>query len=189
LAAYITTCFADWQSDTFRRGVMRIRNGKRTDEPIRRPLRPNEVEGVHYYVKADPDFDRLTYSRCHRSLRRKLQVGDRLFFRTLWRGKPYIIGYGMVSAKSGPADDPICHLNPLYTHLIDFRLPVTAKLVMLVNPEARRNRKFHFNAWVNVRLGRNYYRIRDDEKLTRTGLLASCVLLNIDELAEQTASR
>lgn len=135
---------------------MAIRNGKRVDSQIRRALRPDEQEGVRWWRKPDPDFDRFTYSRCHRALRRALQVGDTLFFRTLWRRRPYIIGYGVIRTKSGPADDPVCHLDPSLSHCIDFRLPVTEALVRRLNPRAQGPRRCDFNHWVNARLGRNY---------------------------------
>jgi hypothetical protein len=156
LAAYITTCFADWQSDTFRRGIMAVRNDKRTNTQIRRALRSDEVEGVHWYRKTDPDFEQFTYRKCHRGLRQVLEVGDTLFFRTLWRGKPYIIGYMVIAGKSGPANDPVCHADRSISHLIDFRLPVTMGLVRRLNPRARALRRCDFNHWVNARLGRNY---------------------------------
>lgn len=135
---------------------MAIKNGKRTDTPIRRSLGAGDREGISWYRKPDPDFQQLTYSRCHRSLRRNLLAGDTLFFRALWRGKPYVIGYGVISEKSGPLDNPVCHLDPALSHLIDFKLPITESMVLRLNPRAVQNPSLHFNSWVNACLSRNY---------------------------------
>lgn len=194
MAAYITTCFADWQAESFRRGIMAIRAGRRTDAQIRRPLRTDEIEGTHWYQKADPDFKRFTYSRCHRGLRRTLQVGDTLFFRTLWRGRPYIIGYAVIREKSGPADNPVCHLDHALSHLIDFRLPVTANLVRRLNPRAKARPTCDFNHWVNARLGRNYLCLQRGRVCgDRERYLMDRVLVHVDrmqsEAIEQQSSR
>lgn len=159
--SYLTVCFCDWNYSTFHRGVMKIRNGKRTDEPIRRPLRITELEGQDYYVKPDPDFAVGVYGRCHRQLRVALKPGDLLFLRTLWRGKPYLIGYFKISEKIGTAD-PICRADLTNSRLINFQLEITPEILEVVKPDCRDKR--HFNQQVVSALGRNYIKL--DRKLS-----------------------
>lgn len=155
MSGYITVCFSDWTNDTFSRGVMRIVRGVRTEYPLRRPLLASECEGKDYYVKEDPDFKNFTYRKCHKGLRKRLEAGDILFFRTLWRRKPYIIGYFVITGKR----DGICLADREKSVCIDFRMRVTKNLVKVLNPSAVWNRKVHFNKWVNAALGRNYLKL------------------------------
>lgn len=159
MASYITPCFSDWQQETFRRGIMAIVNGKRSDREIRRLLRADDREGIRWYRKADPDFDHYTYSRCHRTLRRALLPDDIVFFRTLWRGHPYIIGYFTVRGFAGPPDDPIVMASPNRSRLIHYRLPVTPRIVRRLNPRARSPGTRPLNQWTNEQLGRNWMRL------------------------------
>ncbi|MDA2922529.1 hypothetical protein MYX07_04675 [Patescibacteria group bacterium AH-259-L07] len=156
MKGYLTVCFSNWKEEIFTNGIMRIKNGKRTDDPIRRPLKPGEMEGIHYYIKPDPDFFNFTYSRCHRRLRQQLQKDDILFFRTLWREKQYIIGYFTIKEKVGAPEDPICVADPKQSLLIHYELEVTPGLVYRLNPHAQSNRSRHINMWINERLGRDY---------------------------------
>ncbi len=175
MAAYITSCFSSWQSDTFKRGICAIVRGKRTDRAIRRWLKSREKEGKHWYRKADPDFDDFTYSRCHRTLRRILCSGDVLFFRTLWRGDPYLIGFFRITGKTGPSENPVCHADPEMSALIYFRkcMRITPSLVGVLNPKAGPRCKRPYNQWANEQLGRNWMQLDD-----ATGImLANAVLL------------
>ena len=156
MRGYITVCFSDWINDNFDNGVMHITNGIRTDRPIRRKLAINEIEGVHYYRKPDPDFKNFTYSRCHKSLRQQLQRGDVLFFRTLWQEKQYIIGYFLIKGIMGDPKNPICLADPNQSLLIDYKFEVTLDLVRFLNPLAYLNQSRHFNKCTNEWLGRNY---------------------------------
>lgn len=144
---------------------MRIRHYSKTDEPIRRSLHKNELEGRDYYVKADPDFDRGTYSVCHQGLRKILKPKDIIFFRTLWRGQQYLIGYFVVKGKTGSVTDPTVFADTERSCLINFALPVTLELAQQINPETKYRYGVHPNATLNGRLGRNYKRI--DEQTTR----------------------
>ena len=161
MAGFLTVCFSDWNSDVFRRGVMAIRNGRRTEQPLRRPLRPDEIEEVHYYIKPDPDFDTGFYTHCHRKLRQAIQVGDTLFFRTLWRGQPYLIGYFLIEAKLLSDESPVCLANLEKSRLIDFRLKITPRLIRKVRPNAVLVPGRHFNHQVNQTFGRSYIRLSD----------------------------
>ena len=159
MQGYVTYCFSDWMSASFQRGIMRIRDGERVDLPIRRPLRSDEREGREYYVKPDPDFERGTYSVCHRRLRIALDAGDLLFFRSLWRGKQYLIGYFSVAEKRGPDDDPVIIADLARSRLVHFQLPITLRVARIINPETRFRRGVADNAVLNGRLGRNYKRL------------------------------
>lgn len=160
MTGFITVCFSDWNADTFQPGVMAIRKGKRTDQPIRRPLRPDEVQGTDYYIKPDPDFQNGLYVCCHRKLREALQAGDTLFFRTLWCGEPYLIGYFLIEAKFRDKD-PVCVANLEKSRLIDFQLTITPRLIRRVRPNAVLVPGRHFNHQVNQVFGRNYSRLSD----------------------------
>ena len=138
---------------------MAIVEGKRSNRAIRRVLRSGEVENIHWYLKTDPDFDAFTYSRCHRLLRRTLRLDDVLFFRTLWRGRPYIIGYFTIVGIVWPKENPVILASKERSPLIHYALPVTSSLVRLLNPRAAGPRTCSFNHWVNARLGRNYMRL------------------------------
>ncbi len=161
MTSYLTVCFSDWNYDTFQRGVMKIRNGKRTNDPIRRPLKITEVEGQDYYIKPDPDFAVGVYGRCHRQLRLSIKPGDLLFLRTLWRGKPYLLGYFKIKEKIGTTD-PICRADLANSRLINFQHEITPELVRMVKPDWKDSR--HFNQQVVSALGRNYIKL--DEKRT-----------------------
>ncbi len=160
---YITPCFSDWNATTFQRGVMQVKNGTRTDRAIRRPLQEKEeIEGVDYYVKPDPDFDNYTYSRCHRSLRKSIDIGDLLFFRTLWRNKHYLIGYFLIEDKEGDPENPICIASAEDSPLIDFSLTMSPDLVRKINPRAKFTSTRPLNRQMNEFLGRNYLRLNSD---------------------------
>lgn len=161
---FITYCFSDWQSGLFQRGVMQIKNGTRNDTPIRRPLKKDELENRDYYIKADPNFALGIYGVCHRKLRKVIQLGDVLFFRTLWRGQQYIIGYFLVERKDGTENNPILIADLKNSQLIHFTLPITLDLAQQINPDASFCRGVHHNVSINGRLGRNYKRI--DEHTT-----------------------
>ncbi len=160
MTGFLTVCFSDWNADEFQRGVMRIKDGVRTNCPIHRPLYPDEVEGIHYYIKPDPDFERGLYRACHLKLRQVLEAGDVLFFRTLWRGKPYLIGYLTILGKSGKMD-PICLADFARSRLIHFSLKITPSLIRKVNPRATLVPGWHFNDQVTQAFGRNYFRLSD----------------------------
>jgi len=159
MRGFITVCFSDWTKETFDNGIMRIIRGKRSDVPIRRPIRSDEVEGIDYYRKPDPDFLNFTYSRCHKKLRQQLQENDVLFFRTLWRGRQYLIGYFTIKEKRGDPQNPICIAEPSKSLLINFNLEITPELVKKLNPRARFNKSRHLNMWINEWLGRNYLKL------------------------------
>lgn len=165
MKGFITYCFGDWQSGEFQRGVMRMRQSRKTDEPIRRSLKKEEREGRDYYVKADPDFSALTYSVCHRKLRQLVEVGDVLFFRTLWRGQQYLVGYFLVREKRGISDNPILVADPERSVLVHFKVPVTLELARKINPAMHLRTGAHRNSSINGRLGRNFKRL--DAKTTR----------------------
>jgi hypothetical protein len=165
MKGFVTYCFSDWTKETFQRGVLRIRNGKKTDEPIRRLLRIDEIPEQDYYIKKDPNFDDGTYSRCHCGLRKAIQPRDVLFFRTLWRGNQYLIGYFSVLRKSGEEESPIVHADMKQSRLIDFALLITFEIAQLINPEIGYRPGVHKNVTLNGRLGRNYKLI--DEPTTK----------------------
>ena len=162
MAGFLTVCFSDWNADKFRRGVMRIKDGVRTNRPIRRPLQPDEIEGIHYCIKPDPDFERGLYRVCHLKLRQVIEAGDVLFFRTLWRGQPYLIGYFWIAGKSSGRDDPVCLADLSSSRLIDFSLEITPSLIRKVNPRAALVPGRHFNHQVTQAFGRNYIRLSDE---------------------------
>lgn len=162
MPGFITTCFCDWNSETFRRGVMKIRNGKRTDCAIRRQLRPDEVQGRDYYIKVDPDFDNGTYSRCHLKLRQTLQPEDVLFFRALWRERPYVVGYFTIDHKEESECGPVCAADLSESKLVNFSLEVTPILLETLNPKFRHNKNRNWNFQANEFLGRNYMRLTVD---------------------------
>lgn len=159
MSGFITYCFSDWQSERFERGRAHIVNGVRTDNPIRRPLRKNELEGIDYYVKADPDFTTGTYGVCHRKLRQIIQPGDILFFRTLWRKEQYLIGFFSIEGKCGEDENPILCANLQSSRLIHFSLPITFDLAKQINPKTKFRDGVHPNCSINGRLGRNFKRI------------------------------
>lgn len=148
---------------------MRMRSGRRTDTPIRRSLKKEEQEGIDYYIKADPDFAQGTYSVCHRKMRQVMQVGDVLFFRTLWRGQQYLVGYFLVREKRGMSDDPILVADSKKSVLVHFKVPVTIKLAQKINPAMRLRAGVHRNSSINGRLGRNFKRL--DAKTTHMLML------------------
>jgi len=165
VSGFLTYCFSDWEREEFKRGVMRIRHNIKTDEPIRRPLRENEIEGRDYYVKADPNFGRGTYGVCHRGLRKILQPEDVLFFRTLWRQQQYLIGYFVVNGTMGSFENPTVLADTARSRLVNFKLPITLELAKQINQETKYRRGIHPNRTLNGRLGRNYKRL--DEQTTR----------------------
>jgi hypothetical protein len=174
VAGYLTVCFSDWTKDSFRNGVMRIVDGRRTDDPIRRSINPAEVEGIDYYIKPDPDFRGCAYRRCHRQLRQQLEVGDILFFRTLWRNCQHLIGYFTISAKVGDTEDPVCLADPSRSLLLPgYIVPITEELVCRLNSCAVPNSTRHINAWINENLGRNYLRLSAERTAFLKALLDS----------------
>jgi len=164
MSGFITYCFSDWQSELFQRGVMQIKNGTRNSTPIRRPMRADELENRDYYIKADPNFERGTYGVCHRKLRQIIQPGDVLFFRTLWRGRQYFIGYFLIKRIDGTEANPILIADLKNSQLIHFALPITLDLAQQINPDTSFRNGVHPNKSLNGRLGRNYKRI--DERTT-----------------------
>ncbi len=157
---------------------MKILKRKKTSEPIRRPLRISEHEGKDFYVKPDPDFTIGTYSVCHRQLRKIISPGDILFFRTLWRGRQYFIGFFVIKGKRGPSENPTLFADLEKSMLIHFRLPISLDLARLINPETDLRGGVHANSTLNGRLGRNYKRI--DTEVTR-------VLIELIEANKTTA--
>lgn len=153
--SFITPCFSDWTKEVFVPGPMRIIEGRRTEYPIRRIIRPDEGEGVDWYRKADPDFERGTYSRCHKALRKTLHIGDVLFFRTLWRDVPHLIGYFEITNKTGDSDDPLCVTDVTHAKCVDFLVPIGLGMVLMVNSKAKLGSR-HFNKLVNEFMGRSY---------------------------------
>lgn len=165
MEGFLTVCFSDWTKDYFSRGVMRIINGRRTDQPIRRNLKINEKEGVDYYIKTDPDFENFSYSRCHKKLRQQIKCGDLLFFRTLWRGKHYFIGYFLIKEKRGNPENPICLADKNQSLLLpNFIVPITPAVVKKLNPKAVFLKSRNLNLQINEWLGRNYLKL--DQKKT-----------------------
>jgi hypothetical protein len=134
---------------------MRIINGKRTDYPIRRQIDSEEIEGVDWYRKQDPDFIKGTYSRCHRALRKTLRVGDLLFFRTLWRNNPYLIGYFKITEKKGDLENPVCVTDVTQSKCVDFLIPISPGMVLMANEKVELGKR-HFNKLVNEFMGRSY---------------------------------
>jgi len=136
---YITYCFSDWTKDVFSNGVMRIQNGVRTDRPVRHEIPTHWKLGVDYYVKVDPNFTDWTYSRCHKRLRRRMEPGDILFLRTLWREKQYFIGYFVIVRKSGDPNDPVLIADPSRSLFVqEFTDPISTQIVLKLNPGATR---------------------------------------------------
>jgi len=139
---------------------MRIINENRTDYPIRRDLKPGEKENIDYYVKPDPDFSNFTYRSCHKKLRQQIEPGDILFFRTLWRGKQYLIGYFLIKQKADDSDNPICIGDSLCSFLSpEFKIEITPELVRKINPKAVFKKSQHVNSQINHWLGRNYLKL------------------------------
>lgn len=164
IKGFITVCFSDWTKEKFNRGVMRIVNGDRTDYPVRRDLKPWEKENIDYYVKPDPDFSKLAYRSCHRKLRQKIQPGDILFFRTLWRGSQYFIGYFLIKEKTGDSNNPICIGDRPSSFLSpEFKIKITEEMVRKLNPKAVFKKMQPVNPQINHWLGRNYLKL-DTEK-------------------------
>ena len=159
MQGFLTVCFCDWTKDSFSPGVMRIVKGKRTDQPLRQTL-ANKKEGVDYYIKPDPNFSNFTYSHCHKQLRQQLKPGDILFFRTLWRKKPYFIGYFLIKKKIGDPNNPICLADRNGSFLTDgFNIEITPEIVKKLNPRAIFTNSQHLNSQINQWLGRNYLRL------------------------------
>ena len=159
---YITVCYSDQNQEIFGRGTMRIRNGVRTEEIIQRALRKDDIEGENYYVKADPNFDQLTYSVCHKALRKALSPGDFLFFRTLWREKQYFLGYFVISYKSGSGDNPICHADPVRSFLIEgYRFVIKPDLVEILNESANYSKTKNKKRFISYYLSRSFLHLND----------------------------
>ncbi|MEW6617432.1 MAG: hypothetical protein AB1333_03390 [Patescibacteria group bacterium] len=157
MVGIITPCFSDQNKSTFERGIMRISaNGKRTNDPFLGSL-AKKKEGVNYYIKKDPDFKNGTYSVCHQGLRRVIRPGDYLFFRTLWRGRQYLIGYFFIKEKSGSdPKNPVLVADLKKSKLVHFSIPITSKIVKKINPKFSEE-KFktrHPNQVINEFLGR-----------------------------------
>ena len=154
---FITPCFADETQESFVPGPMRIVNGKQTDFPIRRQIRiqKDQIEGIDWYRKPDPDFKKGTYTRCHKALRKTLHIGDVLFFRTLWRDAPYLIGYFEITDKTEDSENPLCVTDVTHSKCVDFLIPITKGMVLVANKKARFGKR-HFNMVVNENLGRSY---------------------------------
>jgi len=143
---------------------MRIRDGKRTDEILKREVRDDEKENRDYYIKSDPDFDKWTYSVCHKSLRKVLLPNDLLFFRTLWRGQQYFVGYFEISLKTGDEINPICHADFGKSLLIDgYRFVIKPEIVVILNENANFSETSNKKRFISHHLARNYLRI-DEEK-------------------------
>lgn len=158
MRSFITYCFADWMQPTFANGIMRIRNGRRTDEPIRHPLPAHWKKDVHYYIKPDPDFVNWTYSRCHRKLRRIVHPGDIIFFRTLWRSQQYFIGYFIIEGTCGEATNPVLAADPRRSLFVPaFASPISSSLILRLNPRAKlvHVERYHPNV-LAMFLGREY---------------------------------
>lgn len=135
---FITYCFSDWEADTFKRAPMVMRDGKRTDTPLHGSL-DTLVEGEDYYIKPDPDFDGLTYSRCHRKLREQIQPGDYLFFRTNYRDRQFLIGYFRIQEKLGGEKGPVLIADPDESRCVDFSCELSGEnweIVEKLNPRA-----------------------------------------------------
>lgn len=153
---FITPCFADHHSgEKFVPSPMSIIHGKKTDYPIRRKIGSSDIEGLTWYRKPDPDFKKGTYTRCHRALRKALRPGDILFFRTLWHGSPYLVGYFEIVEKHGDINDPVCVTSVTRSKCVDFLIPITKGMVTIANPKAKFGNR-HFNMVVNENLGRSY---------------------------------
>ncbi len=153
---YITYCFSDWNEKTFSNGVMLMRNGVRTDTAIRHIIPDHWREGTHYYTKPDPDFKKWTYSRCHKRLRRRMEPGDVLFLRTMWRSQEYFVGYFFIKEKTGDPADPILVADKNRSlFLLHFDTPISSGLIMKLNPSATKERaaKYHPNIFAQF-LGR-----------------------------------
>lgn len=170
MTGYITVCYSDQTQDKFKRGVMRIRDGKRTDEILKRELREYELENRDYYIKSDPNFDNWTYSVCHKSLRKALLPKDVLFFRTLWRGKQYFIGYFEISLKTGDENNPVCYADSGKSFLIDgYRFVIKPEVVELLNENANYVKTPNKKRFICQYLSRYFLRL-DEE---RTAFLKS----------------
>ncbi len=160
MTGYVTVCYSNQSEEVFKRAPMRIRNGVRTNELIKRKIRKNEKENEDYYIKTDPNFDNYTYSTCHRSLRKVLLPGDILFFRTLWRGKEYFIGYFDIVYKSTYKDDNKCYALPQTSLLIPgYRYVITPSLVQRLNPNANLSRSVNENRFISYYLARSYLKL------------------------------
>ncbi|MFA5870561.1 MAG: hypothetical protein WC842_01565 [Candidatus Paceibacterota bacterium] len=153
--SFITPCFSDWTKEVFIPGPMKIINGKRTDYPIRRAIESGEEEGIDWYRKTDPNFKKGTYSRCHKALRLALRPGDTLFFRTLWRGTPYLIGYFGIIGKIGDLENPVCVTDVTRSKCVDFLIPIGPGMVLMANEKTKLGSR-HFNKLVNEYMGRSY---------------------------------
>lgn len=135
---FITYCFSDWEADTFERAPMVMRNGERTDTPLRSSLE-GLIEGMDYYLKPDPDFAQGTYSRCHRKLREQIRPGDYIFFRTNHRDRQFLIGYFRIKEKIEGKIGPILVADPDESQRIDFEFELHRDnwdVVERLNPRA-----------------------------------------------------
>ena len=111
----ITFCFADQDSETFKRAIV-----KETKCGLER--------------KADPDFEEGTYSVCHQKLREKMEAGGTLFFRTTWRDEPYIIGYFDIAERKEGEYGPV--LIAKKRVCINYRLPVSFLILDKLAPNS-----------------------------------------------------
>jgi hypothetical protein len=166
MTGYVTVCYSDQTQDTFQRGVMKMKNGVRTEKQIRRVLEPEEKEGAHFYLKPDPNFENWTYSICHIALRKVLKPKDILFFRTLWRNTQYFIGYFVISHKSGDPDNPICQADSGKSLLIKgYRYVITSDMVKILNPNADFSRDENRNRLISSYLSRYYLSLSPEKTL------------------------
>lgn len=162
MVGIITPCFSNQHEDVFERGAARIgTDGKRTNDPFLGPL-IKKNEGVSYYIKKDPDFKKGTYSIYHQRLRKTIRPGDYLFFRTLWRGRHYLIGYFFIKEKNGSdPKNPVLVADLKKSKLVHFSIPITPEIVKKINPKFSEE-KFktrHPNQVINEFLGRYSMRL------------------------------
>ena len=158
----LTYAYSDDRSESFSNGVMRISNGKKTDRKISSV--DGKVEGVDYYVKPDPDFENGLYGVCHHDIRERIAEDEYLFFRTLWRGNSYLLGYFRVGSKIETPNGPLLVARDI--SLKNYEVPITEDIVKEVNPSANGEAKAcrSFNEWINYNMGYRSYLKLDEEK-------------------------
>jgi len=158
----VTYAYSDWNVNHFANGIMKIRGGKHTDVPIHRSLKENENEGIDYYVKPDPNFKDATYDVCHPEIRERINVGEFLFFRTLWRESPYFFGYFHIGEKIDGEKGPI--LKADMWGRFPYTMPISEETVLNLNPKAKDSHARSFNEWVNYNLGYRRYLELDEQR-------------------------
>jgi hypothetical protein len=173
MTGYITVCYSDQTSEIFKRGVMKIKDGKRTEYQIYGSV-ADMTENKDYYVKPDPNFENWIYSKCHKSLRKKLNPKDILFFRTRWHNEQYFIGYFVILSKSDDELNPICYADRKSSLLINgYKCRITPALVETIIPGTNFSCYPNKKRFITNKLSRNYLMLTDEKTYFLKKLLDS----------------